>query len=132
MKVFQTFGDGTRIQLVPTNKNGKIIYTSAENATRAAESNTTSTNPGAISKLKSFLKSGMSSQTLTEVSDELAELRLSSCRACPHFVLSQTTPDHHICNKCGCGERKILEIAVKKLPYLECPLKRPGFSNEEK
>jgi hypothetical protein len=137
MKVFEILSNGIKVELVPVNKNGKVVYTLPQE--HKLVKNTPL--PGVTQKtvestklnlLKSFIKSVMSAQTLTEVSDELAELRLSSCRACPHFVFSQTTPDQHICDKCGCGERKILEIAIPKYHYLECPLGMPGFSNENK
>ena len=43
---------------------------------------------------------------------------------------------HHYCGECGCGEREDALLDEKDypklaFPYLECPLRRTGFSNEK-
>lgn len=54
---------------------------------------------------------------------------------CPSLYLSKEK-DHHYCNACGCGDKHLTHLdqddsGYSKLdfPHLECPRKRPGFSN---
>lgn len=78
------------------------------------------------------------------VSDEVYEQRRISCfgdgnnvAPCPLLKYNEEKP---FCGACGCGSNKLAilspteEGGYSKLhyPYLECPLKKPGFSNEEK
>lgn len=84
-----------------------------------------------VNKAVSFLRSeGSALLDTTEVDKAMQDKRTESCSSCEHYKPSSTYPDKHICNLCGCGERKILEIAIPKYHYLECPLGMPGFSNE--
>lgn len=83
-----------------------------------------------VKKISSVTKSVVSTYTQDPVTNETAEKRLNSCQNCEFFIASKTHPDKHICGRCGCGERKILEDAIIEYPYLECPLGMPGFSNE--
>lgn len=53
---------------------------------------------------------------------------------CSALTLSDDK-QHHFCNSCGCGDKAIAHLdsdGYSKLdyPYLECPRRRPGFSNE--
>lgn len=47
---------------------------------------------------------------------------------CPSL---QQTEKGLFCNDCGCGDKEIAELTGSKwtFPYLECPRRRPGFSN---
>lgn len=58
---------------------------------------------------------------------------------CPDLLTSRDG-QHHFCNSCGCGDKRIAWLdeqaqdpsgTYTKLdyPYLECPRQRPGFSN---
>ena len=54
---------------------------------------------------------------------------------CPSLALSHDKV-HHYCNACGCGDKGLTHLdpnpdGYSKLdyPHLECPRKRPGFSN---
>ena len=86
----------------------------------------------------SFVKSQVSGIFSDPVSPEVLATRKKSCFgsdtsvACPSLALSQDG-QHHFCNDCGCGDREIAYLDGGKLeyPYLECPRKRPGFSNYE-
>jgi len=55
--------------------------------------------------------------------------------ACPNLVKSPSRGTHY-CGGCGCGDTPLTQLepglTLSKLlyPFLECPLKRPGFSNE--
>lgn len=60
-----------------------------------------------------------------KISPDVVRLRKQSCFGgspaslpCENLRPSKSMPDHHICNGCGCGENKILEIAILKFPYL--------------
>lgn len=53
---------------------------------------------------------------------------------CPSYTISEDAA-HHYCNDCGCGDTTLARIdgpGYTKLdyPHLECPRRRPGFSNE--
>jgi len=53
---------------------------------------------------------------------------------CPSLAVSSDGKSH-FCNSCGCGDRQVARldgVPYSKLdyPYLECPRRRPGFSNE--
>lgn len=54
---------------------------------------------------------------------------------CPSLTLSRDGK-HHFCNACGCGDKHLTHLEADEngyskldFPHLECPRKRPGFSN---
>lgn len=66
--------------------------------------------------------------------DNIVDLRRQQCfGGCVHL---KYTLDHKpFCGACGCGSNKLAILASEEgyskldYPYLECPLKKPGFSN---
>ena len=87
----------------------------------------------------STVKSAVSGSNCGARVDELTyQLRRLSCfgngadiPSCPKLALGK---HGHYCNACGCGDRSIASLDgddYTKLhyPFLNCPLKRPGFSN---
>lgn len=77
------------------------------------------------------------------VSPEILERRKLSCFGDDKLPvcnqLRKTENEEYFCGACGCGKNKLAilnsneENGYTKLhyPYLECPLKKPGFSNYE-
>lgn len=75
-------------------------------------------------KAYSYLKSISSGKA----SPEVIAQRAQSCYApCSELL---RTKNGDFCRACGCGMRPEAELHRKLgYAYLECPLKRPGFSN---
>lgn len=77
-----------------------------------------------------------------KVSNEIYNKRRMSCfgngkNISECEVLKRDTEGIAFCGSCGCGANKLAMLegdGYNKLyyPYLECPLKKPGFSNEPK
>ena len=76
------------------------------------------------------------------VSDEIYNTRRLSCFGNPEKnipqcdQLKESNDFGYFCGACGCGKNKLAKLdgdGYTKLhyPYLECPLKKPGFSNHE-
>jgi len=79
------------------------------------------------------------------VPEDIYQQRKLSCFGDPSKLISpcsrlQKTVNGMFCSSCGCGAKEVARLdtdidgGYTKLhyPQLECPLKRPGFSNEEK
>lgn len=94
----------------------------------------------AHSFLRSILSKGFTGKVAT---DEQFKQRHVSCfgttpegiyvqSPCPSLAKSKDQGRHY-CNACGCGDRSIahLDSKLMRFPHLECPRKRPGFSNHE-
>lgn len=82
---------------------------------------------GLLNQAYSYIKSITSGQA----SPEVIKQRVASCYAPCSELLRTKKGD--FCKACGCGFRPEAELHNKlKYKYLECPLKRPGFSNEAK
>ena len=97
-----------------------------------------------FSNVKAFAKS-MVSRGLSDKKIEpfTKQLRVLSCFGddelppCEHLRESNTDGKFY-CGGCGCGDRKATwlisdsdEYSKLDYPYLQCPLKMPGFSNYE-
>lgn len=88
------------------------------------------------SKAASWLKSEVSKR-VGKISLNVLDQRKQSCfggvssEACN--MLRKHTDGFHYCGSCGCGVREEARLDGKpsklEYPYLECPLKKPGFSN---
>lgn len=84
-----------------------------------------------------WLKS-KTSRVLGPIPLHVLETRKTSCfgrvgsEACP--MLRKHTDGFHYCASCGCGVREDARLdgnpSKLEFPYLQCPLGRPGFSNE--
>lgn len=78
------------------------------------------------------------SRVLGSVPLKVLEVRRQSCfgknasGACP--MMKKHTDGFHYCGACGCGVREDTRLdgdpSKLEFPYLQCPLGRPGFSNE--
>ena len=78
-----------------------------------------------------------------KVSPEILKLREKSCfgdetnKPCPFLKYNKANEPY--CSTCGCGDTNKLAVlktnstkySKLEYPYLECPLKNPGFSNHE-
>lgn len=79
------------------------------------------------------------SKVLGSVPLPILETRKKSCfgrvssEACP--MLKKHTDGFHYCGACGCGVREDTRLdgnpSKLEYPYLQCPLGKPGFSNEK-
>jgi hypothetical protein len=79
------------------------------------------------------------------VSDEIYNLRKDSCfgnknkNTAPCEFLKKDTENDFFCGACGCASNKLAVLNAKEengysklhYPHLQCPLKKPGFSNHE-
>ena len=62
-------------------------------------------------------------------SPEIVDKRNASCNTCP---MLKTEDGKRYCSACGCGNWRMAELDKKlTYAYLECPLRRAGFSNEK-
>lgn len=69
------------------------------------------------------------SQVSPEAEPAIVRARMAECMACPKL---ETVDSGRYCGACGCGRWWASELSRKlRRGYLECPLKRPGFSNAE-
>lgn len=92
-------------------------------------------------KMKELLRGAVSygkavaSALVEEIDEDTLRLRQQQCFApCPELV--KGGDGFHYCGACRCPHRKASRLdgpGFTKLhfPNLECPLKRPGFSNGE-
>jgi len=79
---------------------------------------------GFIKQAYTYLRSVTSGQAAPEV----VAHRVKACYA-PCSEL-QRTKKGDFCRACGCGMKPEAELHTKlNYAYLECPLKKPGFSN---
>lgn len=79
---------------------------------------------GIFKQALSYVKSITSGQA----SEETIRQRAASCYAPCSELLRTRKGD--FCRACGCGMRPEAELHNKlKYAYLECPLRKPGFSN---
>jgi hypothetical protein len=61
------------------------------------------------------------------VDEETYKKRLESCNGCDRRI---DKPEGSYCGACGCGMWAGAKLDNKlKVPYLTCPLRKPGFSN---
>lgn len=94
-------------------------------------------NASNFERVTSFLKSQVSRVVSPPPPDDIVSQRVKSCfgdntlSPCEHLKLSGKNPGNHYCGFCGCGERKILELVIPKIPYLECPKGASGFNVPE-
>lgn len=99
----------------------------------------------AVSFAKAKLSKGLNNKT---VSLDVYYERRKSCfgvdsndrqvqEACPFLRKSQLFENAHYCGACRCGDKKRAlldygEYPKLQYPSLDCPKKRPGFSNSKK
>ena len=84
-----------------------------------------------LNLLISFFRSMVSG----EATPEVVALRAKQCFAPCSEKVKQTINGQpgDFCRSCGCGVRPEAELHRKiRYAYLECPLKKPGFSNENR
>lgn len=78
-----------------------------------------------VSKLGSFARS----VTSGEADAPVVAARIAQCGICPARV---EEPRGAFCGACRCPRGPLAELSRKlRFAYLECPRRRPGFSNAE-
>lgn len=67
--------------------------------------------------------------TSGEAASAVVAARTAQCGVCPDRV---DEPRGSFCGACGCPRTNLAELSRKlRFAYLECPRRRPGFSNAE-
>lgn len=78
---------------------------------------------GVAAKAVSLVRAVTSGEAVAEV----VAARRASCDGCEHLVADG---EARYCGACGCGRTPLSELSRKlRFAHVECPLKRPGFSN---
>lgn len=121
----------------------KISWKKVENSWYDAQSFIESVKSRGISSTISNVV-GVNNNSGERVDADTYNLRKKSCfgdeNNPPCGALNNINKSQPFCGACGCGQNKLTILSSEdpndytKLhyPYLECPLKKPGFSNHEK
>jgi glycosyltransferase involved in cell wall biosynthesis len=121
------------------NNNWKSVKFSWENAKKFIKS---AKSRGMVSTLTDVV--GLKSTLGERVSEEIYNKRQLSCfgnkndNIHPCEMLKIGSDGNHYCGSCGCGQQELAKLDSENdseytklhYPYLECPLQKPGFSNE--
>lgn len=138
---FKTPKSREQSQMEALIKKNKEELESAKNTWEKAMKFAEAANSrGLLATAVDFL--GLSSEYGAKVSDKIYEKRRESCfgnkeKNIPQCERLNIVKDKGaFCSSCGCGTAKLARMdgeGYNKLhyPVVECPLKRPGFSNEE-